>query len=229
MKRQVIKARQGNKARPAAEKSRSHNGANPRIRPADSKPKIPPDQVKIPAGVKPAPPAANTAEVDANQQQRWYEEAVQLFHAQKFDRAETLFRKSMAGPNRAIAHHAQIHSQICQKRLRPPEEPKLKTAEDYYNYAVTLINGRRLKEAAEHLATALRMAPEADHIHYALAAAEALQGNPQAAYERLKTAIALQPRNRILARGDADFAGILGYPPLASLLQAERGSPPKTS
>src|SRR5579884_3168231 len=117
MKRQVIKARQGSKARPTAEKSRSHNGANPRIRPADSKPKTPPDQVKVPAGVKPAPPAANTAKTDANQQQRWYEEAVQLFHAQKFDRAETLFRKSMAGPNRAIAHHAQIHSQICQKRL----------------------------------------------------------------------------------------------------------------
>jgi hypothetical protein len=66
------------------------------------------------------------------------------------------------------------------------------------------------------------MSPKADHVHYALAAARALQGNSQSAYERLKTAIDLEPRNRILARSDADFAGILGYPPVASLLHIDR-------
>jgi tetratricopeptide (TPR) repeat protein len=105
----------------------------------------------------------------------------------------------------------------------------LKTADDYYNYAVTLINSRRLQEAAEHLEKALAMAPRADHIHYALAAALALLGNAQAAYERLKTAIDLEPRNRYLARSDSDFAGILDYAPLASLLQLERGDAARMS
>ena len=165
-------------------------------------------------------PRAGPPGMPQGKQQQFYEEAVRLFHAHAFDRADSLFQKAMQGPNRTLAHHAQVHSQICQKRLRPPEVT-LKTVDDHYNYAVTLINARRLKEAAEILERALRMAPQVDYIHYALAAAQALQGNPQGAYERLKTAIELQPRNRILARGDADFAGILEYPPLASLLQIE--------
>jgi len=181
----------------------------------------------------PAPPrlpdvASLRAQRAAQEKQRQqFEEAVRLFHAQKFDRAEALFQRALEGPNRTLAHHAQVHAQICAKRLHPPAV-SLKTADDHYNYAVTLINARKLQEAAAHLETALHLAPQGDHIHYAMAAAQALQGNPQGAYERLKTAIDLQPRNRILARGDADFAGILEYPPLASLLQSERGGPVKT-
>ena len=43
-------------------------------------------------------------------------------------------------------------------------------------------------------------------------------GNAEAAFQRLKTAIDLQPRNRYLARADSDFAGVREYSPLASLL-----------
>lgn len=162
-----------------------------------------------------------------DRQQLAYDEAVRLFQAQKFERADALFQKAMQGDNRALAHHAQVHSRICRQRLRPPEM-KLRTAEDHYNYAVTLINARRLDEAARHLEAALHSAPKADYLHYAMAATQALLGNRQAAYERLKTAVELQPRNRILARGDADFAGILEYPPVASLLQIQRWNSSKT-
>lgn len=172
----------------------------------------------------PPTPRATVRGLTQEKQQQLYEQAARLFQAQVFDKANALFQKVTQGPNRTLAHHAQVHSRICQKRLRPPQV-SLKTVDDHYNYAVTLINARRLKEAAEVLETALHMAPQADHLHYALAATQSLQGNPQAAYERLKTAIDLHPRNRILARTDADFAGILEYPPLASLLQIEpRGS-----
>ncbi|HYM11041.1 MAG TPA: hypothetical protein VEU62_09915 [Bryobacterales bacterium] len=181
-----------------------------------AKPLPPPKPVKLPPPPPPVP----------DKQQLTYGEAVRLFYAHKWERADALFQKVMEGPNRTLAHHAQIHSQICRKQMRPPEV-KLKTAEDHYNYAVTMINARRLKEAAEHLEAALRMAPQVDYLHYALAATEALQGNPQGAYERLKTAVSLQPRNRALARGDPDFAGVLHYPPLASLLQLDRGVPAK--
>ena len=179
--------------------------------------------------VTPRPPAKPVAKPapappphSADKQRQYYEEAVRLFQTHKFERAATMFQKALEGPNRALAHHAQVHSQICQQRLRPPEVT-LKTADDHYNYAVSLMNARRLPEAAEHLEKALNLAPRADHLHYALAATEALRGNPQGAYERLKRAIDLQPRNRILARSDADFAGVLEYPPMASLLQTDRG------
>lgn len=184
------------------------------------KPPVPnPPPILVP---RPAPPLSG----EALKQRQTYEEAIRLFHAQKFDRADALFQKVIDGPNRTLAHHAQVHSQICRKRVQP-RAVELKTAEDHYNYAITMMNARRLKEAAEHLETALHMSPQVDYLHYALAATEALQGNPQAAYERLKRAIDLQPRNRILARGDADFAGILEYPPLAMLLHIERGWSPK--
>jgi len=208
--------------------SKGRAGAKPR---AASKPATPKRAQKAARGpkvlpVRPSPPPAPVrlsqptegASAEAKLQQRQYEGAVRLFQDHKFRRADVLFQNAIQGPNRTLAHHAQIHSQICRKRINPPEL-SFKTADDHYYYAVTLINTRRLREAAEHLDKALRLAPHLDYVHYALAAAQALQGNPHAAYERLKVAIDLQPRNRFLARGDADFAGIRSYPPVASLLQ----------
>ena len=230
MKKQV-KGRSRRPVRSSAAKRPSHppRPSRPSAVGAGIKGKSEPGQRKSVTVIQASPtrPAVAPKSPELDRQQQTYEEAMRLFHAKKFDRAAALFEKATEGPNRTLAHHAQVHSQICKKRLRPPEV-ELKTVEDHYNYAITMINARHLKEAAQHLDLALRMAPQADHLYYALAAAEALQGNPQAAYEKLKKAIDLQPRNRILARGDADFAGILGYPPLASLLQIDRGWSPKT-
>lgn len=163
-----------------------------------------------------------TPPMEFRKQQQAYEEAIRLFHHKNFERADAQFRKAMEGPDRSLAHRAQMHSQICQKRVRPPAV-ELKTAEDHYNYAITMFNARRLKEAAENLQKAIQMTPQADYMHYALAATAALQGNGPGAYESLKRAVEIQPRNRLLARTDADFAGVLDYQPLASLLQIERG------
>jgi tetratricopeptide (TPR) repeat protein len=222
----LLKKKPVQRAKPRAPVGKRRKGpASPRPKAAaPSKSKLPArTKAVLPAGpprraVPPPPPAV------PDKQQQAYDDAVRLFYAHRWDRADALFQKVMAGPDRTLAHHAQMHSQMCQKQIRPPEV-KLKTAEDHYNYAVTMMNARRLPEAAEHLEAALRIAPQVDYIHYALAATEALRGNAQAAYERLKTAISLQPRNRPQARSDADFAGVRDYPPLASLLQLDRGVP----
>ena len=66
------------------------------------------------------------------------------------------------------------------------------------------------------------MAPGADHIHYALALAQALGGDFPAAYENLRRAIELEPRNRIIARQDADFAQLANQPPFDRLLYPEK-------
>jgi tetratricopeptide (TPR) repeat protein len=163
----------------------------------------------------------NVTSFVADKQQELYEEAIRLFYAQKYDRAAALFQKAMQGENRTLAHHAQVHASICARRQRQPQV-QLRTAEDHYNYAVTLLNARRLEEAVKHLETALRMAPHADHLHYALAAAQALAGNREGAYQRLRTAIELEPQNRARARADGDFAGVLEYHPLAVLLHLDR-------
>ena len=205
MKKQV-------KKRPAPPVKAGKTKAKPRVKPA---PKKPPPKKK-----RPAPPPSAAA-ILAEKQEGLYGEAIRLFYAQKYDRADALFRKIMQGPDRTLAHHAQVHSNICAGRLRQPQV-YLRTVEDHYNYAVTMMNARKLEEATQHLETALRLAPQADHIHYAMAATQALRGNPEGAYQRLKTAIELEPGNRQRARADADFLGILGYPPLVALLRLDR-------
>ena len=68
------------------------------------------------------------------------------------------------------------------------------------------------------------MAPDTDHIHYALALAQALSGDLASAHENLKRAIELEPRNRIIARQDADFAPLANQPPFDALLYPEKKS-----
>jgi hypothetical protein len=52
--------------------------------------------------------------------------------------------------------------------------------------------------------------------------AHALSGDLDAAYENLRRAIDLDPRNRIIARRDADLAHLADRPPLVALLYPER-------
>jgi tetratricopeptide (TPR) repeat protein len=110
---------------------------------------------------------------------------------------------------------------MCDRRLQQATVA-LKSAEDYYNYGVALINARNISEARTHLEKALAMSPGTDHIHYALALAQALLGDSINAYDNLKRAIELEPRNRIMARQDADFAPLANQSPFDLLLYPEK-------
>jgi Tfp pilus assembly protein PilF len=110
---------------------------------------------------------------------------------------------------------------MCDRRLQQTTI-HLRTAEDYYNYGVALLNTRSIAEARGHLEKALQLAPGAEHVHYALASAQALAGDIVNAHENLKRAIELEPRNRALARQDADFAPLANQPPFDSLLYPEK-------
>jgi hypothetical protein len=68
------------------------------------------------------------------------------------------------------------------------------------------------------------MSPGADHIHYALALAQALAGDLTNAQQNLKRAIELEPRNRLIARQDADFAPLANLPPFDTLIYPEKKS-----
>lgn len=150
-----------------------------------------------------------------------FEAAMRLFHTRNFRGARDLFRNATQGADRGIAHRAELHVRMCERRL---EEPALvlRTAEEHYNYAVTMINTRNLDVARQHLMSALAQEPRADHVYYALALCDGLSGDLQGAYENLKRAIDLQPSNRISARQDTDFASIANQPPLDRLLFPER-------
>ena len=150
-----------------------------------------------------------------------FETAIRLFHARKFREARERFLTSMGGADRGIAHKAELHVKMCDRRLEE-QALVLQTADEHYDYAITLINERKLPMARQHLLKGLEQQPEADHIYYALALCDGLSGDLQSACDNLKRAIEIQPRNRIAARQDADFASIANQPPLDRLLYPEK-------
>jgi tetratricopeptide (TPR) repeat protein len=150
-----------------------------------------------------------------------FEAAMKLFHARKFKEAREQFDRATQGPERDVAQRAKLHMAMCDRRLQQATV-NLRSAEDYYNYGIALINTRNVLEARQHLEKALQIAPGSDHIHYALALAQALGGDLHNAHENLKRAIELEPRNRIMARQDVDFAPLANQPPFDALLYPEK-------
>ncbi|HBY59651.1 MAG TPA: hypothetical protein DEH78_07490 [Solibacterales bacterium] len=168
-----------------------------------------------------AAPAA--AAVDPGKQQvDAFGAAMRLFHAAQYQEALAAFARVGQGPNREMAHSAQLHVRMCEQRLSKGK-PELKSPDEHYHYAITLINRRQLDDAQRHLQIALASLRDAEHVHYAMALAAALKGDLPTSYEHLKRAIELEPRNRSLARNDADFQESLRQSPLRELVHPERG------
>jgi tetratricopeptide (TPR) repeat protein len=150
-----------------------------------------------------------------------FESAMRLFHARRFQEAKEHFLAARNGADRGIMHRSDLHIRMCERRLQE-QALVLTTPDEHYDYAITLINERKLSPARQHLLQALEQQPEADHIYYALALCDGLGGDLQGAYENLRRAIEIQPRNRIAARQDADFAGLANQAPLDGLLFPEK-------
>jgi tetratricopeptide (TPR) repeat protein len=150
-----------------------------------------------------------------------FEAAMKRFHARQFSEARVLFQQAAAGAQRDVAQRAELHIAMCDRRLQQTAV-SFGTAEECYNYGVALINARNVAEARTHLEKALAIAPGSDHIHYALALAQALSGDLASAQENLRRAFELEPRNRMIARQDADFAPLANQAAFRSLLYPEK-------
>ncbi len=169
---------------------------------------------------KVAPP---DPDAPAKQQQlKLYEEALSLFHQQKYQRAEEGLKRVTEGPSKELADRARVHLRICEQRISRLPAPTPKTAEDHYTQGVALMNLGRWDEAREHLDRARKAAPKADHIVYAMAALDCLTGEADSAMENLKIAIQLRPENRYHARNDEDFSFLQEDPRFTELLYPER-------
>lgn len=153
-----------------------------------------------------------------------FEAAMKLFHARKFKEARELFQEAAAGSERDVAQRSRLHTAMCDRRLLQAPALTLGSAEEYYNYGVALINARNIGEARSHFERALQIAPRSEHIHYALALAQGLAGDFAAAHENLRMAIELEPRNRMIARQDADFAPLVHQAAIRALLFPEKKS-----
>jgi tetratricopeptide (TPR) repeat protein len=140
-------------------------------------------------------PATNKSEAQLAD----FEAASKLFHARKFREAHDLFLRAAEGPERDVAHRARLHAAMCAQRFQQ-SEVRCETVEDHYNYGVALLNARKVEEARSHLERALQMAPDSER------------------------AIELDPKNRIMARQDGDFAPVAGQAQFQALLYPEKKS-----
>jgi tetratricopeptide (TPR) repeat protein len=157
-----------------------------------------------------------------------FERAAKLFRAQQFSEARDLFSRAIEGPLREVAHNARLHVNMCNRRLEKPAF-QLHSLEDFYNFGVERLNARDLESARKTFQRAIELSrgdgDSADHVYYAMAACQALSGDARSAYENLKRAIEIEPRNRVAARQDPDFSGAANQPPLQQLLYPDKSSP----
>lgn len=158
--------------------------------------------------------------VEKPNQQKAFDTAMQAFHQRDFAKAKQLFEAAAEGPAREIGYAARQHASMCEQRLKKPAV-KLETAEDHYNYGVSLMNQRDLEGAQASLEKALKQ-DGGDHVHYALALVLGLKQDVEGALEHLKKAIELAPRNRAAAHNDPDFAELMQHSAIRELLAGAR-------
>jgi tetratricopeptide (TPR) repeat protein len=175
-------------------------------------------------GTPPPPQRGGVELVDprVQAQLKTYDEALSLFHQQKFARAKEELEEVLKGPSKELADRARMHLKIAEQRMKPSQEQNPRTAEDHYQRGVAMMNIGRWDDARESLDKARKAAPKADHIHYALAALDCLTGEADSALANLKVAIQLRPENRYHARNDEDFEFLQEDPRFTELLYPEK-------
>lgn len=131
-------------------------------------------------------------------------------YAEDYPKAVKAFNKVIADypdePEILASAKARIHA--CEMKLQDQKRTVLRSADDHYNVAVAFLNGGQLDSAVTHLQSALKLSPKADHILYAIAAANALKGNKDQALVYLKQSIDHRAENRFQAAVDPDFAAL---------------------
>jgi len=164
-------------------------------------------------------PVAERPHVDVRYQTaiRNFATGVRAFQKQNYHKAAEVFEKLVDSDARDVAERAQVHLRLCRQRTGRTA-PAPKSADEYYALGVACLNARDLVQALEHLGKADKLKPNQDHVRYALAVSHALRGNVDVAFTHLEAAFALRPENRIHARRDEDFQGLVADPRFRRLI-----------
>ena len=146
-----------------------------------------------------------------------YESGLRALQEHKFEKAKGHLQKVLAGPNKSLVDRAQVHILTCDKHLET-SSLQFKTAEEHYDYAVSLINTGDYVTAREHLDKLLKQNPKAEFVLYGLAALHCLTGHVEESLKTLNEAIQAKPSLRFQARNDGDFQNLAEDPRFTELL-----------
>ena len=153
-----------------------------------------------------------------------YEAGLRAMQEHKFDKAKPHFQKVLTGPSKELIDRATVHLNICNQHLDRPAASQFKTAEEHFDYAVSLMNVGDYVGAREHLDKLLKQSPKADYVIYGLAALECLTGHVEDSLRHLDEALRLNPHLRFQARNDSDFQNLAEDPRFTELLYPDPGA-----
>jgi len=152
-----------------------------------------------------------------------YESGLRAMQEHKFDKAKGFLQKVLSGPNKELSDRANVHLSACNQQLERVTA-QFKSAEEHYDYAVSLMNLGDYVSAREHLDKLAKQAPKADFVAYGLAALDCLTGHVEDSLRHLDEAIHLNPSLRFQARNDSDFQNLAEDPRFTEMLYPDPGA-----
>ncbi|HKI26463.1 MAG TPA: tetratricopeptide repeat protein [Candidatus Sulfotelmatobacter sp.] len=153
-----------------------------------------------------------------------YEAGLRAMQEHKFDKAKPHFQKVIAAQSKELADRANVHLNTCNQNLERSEATQFKSAEEHFDYAVSLMNVGDYVSAREHLDKLLKQNPKGDYVIYGLAALDCLTGHVEDSLRRLDEALRLNPQLRFQARNDSDFQNLAEDPRFTELLYPDPGA-----
>jgi len=153
-----------------------------------------------------------------------YETGLRAMQEHKFDKAKPHFQKVVSGPSKELIDRANVHLSICNQHLERATATQFKTAEEHFDYAVSLMNIGDYVTAREHLEKLLKQNAKTDYVVYGLAALDCLTGHVEDSLKRLDEALRLNAQLRFQARNDSDFQNLAEDPRFTELLYPDPGA-----
>lgn len=144
-----------------------------------------------------------------------YEAALALLHERRWAEAATAFEGVLeVSDSRMLSDRARQHLLICRRHTNDEAE-----AEPYVTALVEKNRGNY--EAAAKLAAKVGSPQSDERAAYLAASIAALSGDLDGALDLLRIAVRLEPRNRVHAYHDPDFAALRGRDELKKLLAGD--------
>jgi tetratricopeptide (TPR) repeat protein len=153
-----------------------------------------------------------------------YEAGLRAMQEHKFDKAKPHFQKVIAGSSKELADRAHVHLNICTQHLERSAATQFKSAEEHFDFAVSLMNVGDYVTAREHLDKLFKQNAKADYVVYGLAALDCLTGHVEDSLRRLAEALRLNAQLRFQARNDSDFQNLAEDPRFTELLYPDPGA-----
>lgn len=150
-----------------------------------------------------------------------YERGIEALQRRDYETAAGQFRALMARfpDERELHERAQVYLRVCERELAvAATEPR--TNEERIVAATVALNAGDYARTLKLLGDVLRDDPKSDHAEYMSAVVLCATGDREAALERLRRAVELNPDNRNLARQDNDLDALHDLDGFRQLLQA---------